>query len=819
MRLALRSLRRNPGFCATAILTLALGIGTNASIFNLLHAVILRSLPVPDAEQLRLFSVIRDNEADKSIFSYPLLHEMQDAARGQTFLAGFSAISTMRTTGGNGELESISTQLVTGNFFDALGVKAQAGHLLSASDDTVTSAYPAVLSGAFWAKHFGGAASAVGRFITVNDTPIRIVGIAPDSFFGVSPGDRPDVWLPISAQHDLRYHSNVWNSNGDANKPFMTQREIRWLSVIARIPSPAMMGGTAAMINQIFARDMQREAKGRNDYAEIRSLLSMRVQLDVGDKGLARLRHQFSTPLTVLMCAAGFVLLIAAVNLAALALARVVSRRKEIAVLRSIGATTGRIISQIMAEVLVLSLTGAAISVPVALGASQLLVRWASPSESMALDVGISTSMLLFVGCATVIAGLALGLIPALKAISFPLADAMKTQASSLKGMRLPWGRTLITIQITFSFVLLTGAILFVRTFINYMSLNLGFTPEYILSVRVDPLSAHYKKDELNSVYHQILESLKAVPGIASASFATSELAVGPWWISGIRIEDHPAAQQSINEVYVNPSYFSTVGMRLVAGRSFDSHDTALEPILAVINQAAARKYFPGESPLGKRFGYGHRDFEVIGVVADARVKNVHEDVEPMGFYSLEQSTQYVSSLEIRAQSSPSQIQQSVRSAIRQTAPGLPVMRIRMVTEFLAGNLSREKLMARLASAFALLALSLACVGVYGVHAYAITRRTAEIGLRLALGADSRQVRWMVLREALTVILIGIGIGIPVSIAFTRLVKSLLYGLSASDPLSFVLATVTLVAVGLTAAFVPALRASRVDPNVALRNE
>ena len=819
MRFALRSLRRNPGFTATAILTLALGIGANAAIFNLLHAVILRSLPVRDAEQLRLFSVIRDGEAGESIFSYPVLRQMQTAAGDHASLAGFSAISTMESVGANGDPEPIRTQLVTGNFFDMLGVKARAGRLLSAADDSTTGAYPAVLSGAFWSKHFGSDQSALGRFITVNDTPVKIVGVAPDRFFGVSPGDRPGVWLPASAQHDVRYNTNVWNSNGNASKPFLTQPEIRWLSIISRIPNPAMVGRTAAIVNQIFARDMQREAKGWSDLVEIRSLKRMRIRLNAGDKGLADLRNRFSAPLTVLMCAAGLVLLIACVNLASLALARVASRRKEIAVRRSIGATTGRIAGQLIAEVLVLSIAGGTIGMPVALGASRLLVAWASPGEPMPLDVGSSPSMLLFGGCAAVMTGLALGLLPVLEAVNVPLAEAMKAQASSLKGMRLPWGRTLIAIQVTFSFVLLTAAVLFVRTFINYMDLSLGFTPEHLLSVGVDPLGGHYKTEQLNSVYHQVLDSLSVVPGVQSASFASSEPAVGPRHISGIRIKDHPAANQSIQETYVTPSYFSTMGMRLVAGRFFDAHDTAPKPILAVINQSAARKYFPEEGPLGRRFGPGDDNFEVIGVVADARVNNVHEDVDPMAFYSLEQSPEYANCIEIRARGSASQIEQSVRAAIHQTAPGLPVMRIRLVTELLASNLLREKLVARLASAFALLALGLACLGVYGVLSYAITRRTSEIGIRLALGAETGQVRWMVLREALAVILAGLSIGIPIAMAATRLVQGLLYGLSATDPISLAAGALTLFTIGLAAAFIPAWRASRVDPNVALRYE
>jgi len=819
VRFALRSLRHNPGFAATAILTLALGIGANAAIFNLLHAVILRSLPVPDAEQLRLFSVLRDGEVSNSTFSYPVLREMQSALGGQAAAAGFSAIPTMRTVGANGDLKTIGTQLVSGNFFDVLRVKPQVGRMLTAADDNVGGDYPAVLSGGFWAKRFGSDAAAIGRSMVVNDVPVRIIGVAPNGFFGVSPGTMPDIWLPVAAQHDLRYNSNVWNSNGNSERSFLTQPEIRWLSIVSRVANGALAGQTTAVVNQIQRRDMEREVKGWQDPVEIRSLLATRIRLDAGDKGLASLRRQFSAPLTVLMCAAGLVLLIACVNLASLALARVVSRRKEVAVRRSIGATTGRIIGHFVAEVVVLSIAGGAIAIPVALGASQLLVRWASVGETMPLDVGMSLSTLLFVGCAAVVAGLIFGLLPALEAVNFPLADAMKAQASAIRGMRLPWGRTLIAIQIAFSFILLSAAVLFVRTFVNYMNLDLGYAPEHLLSVRIDPRGAHYKVEELTAVYRQILERLKEIPGVQSASFATSETAVGPWRSSGINVKDHPAPNQRIQETYVNSSYFSTVGMRLMAGRLFDAHDGGTKPIWAVINQSAAKEFFPGTSPLGREFEYGHFVFQVIGVVADARIGDVHERVEPMAFYSLEQIPEYAVSVEIRAQGLPSQIEASVRAALRRAAPGLPVMRIETVSEFLAGNLLRERLVARIASVFAVLALALACLGVYGILAYAIARRTAEIGIRLALGAEAGQVRWMVLREAFAVELIGLGAGIPAAIAATRLVKGLLFGLSPNDPVSLAGGAIVLVVMGIAAAFIPAWRASRINPNVALRYE
>jgi predicted permease len=387
--------------------------------------------------------------------------------------------------------------------------------------------------------------------------------------------------------------------------------------------------------------------------------------------------------------------------------------------------------------------------------------------------------------------------------------------------MRLPWGRTLIVIQVTFSFVLLTGAVLFVRTFMNYASINLGFAPEHVLSIQVDPLGAHYSTEQLLPTYHRILARVKEIPGVQSASFAECALAVGCQSVSGFQLQGHPNGDQNIQSNNVSPEYFSTVGMRLLTGRFFDQHDLAKKPILAVINATAARELFRGMNPLGQHFGNGGDKgmFEVVGVIADARVNDLHEKARPMAYYSLEQNPDYVGALEVRALGDPTIVEQSVRSAIQETASTLPVTKVRLLTEHVASNLLREKLVARLASAFAVLALGLACLGVYGVLSYSITRRTSEIGIRLALGAETGSVRWMVLREALSVILIGLALGVPVAIGVTRLVRGLLYGLSAGDPASLGLGASALLAIGFTAAFIPAWRASRVDPNIALRYE
>ncbi len=504
VRYALRSLRRNPGFAATVLLTLGAGIGTNAAIFNLLHAILLQSLPVPDAQQLRLLSVVKNGKDDEPILSYPVLVAMQQEVGNKAGLAGYSSIAPLRCGLGQHESEQASVQLVTGDFFRVLGVRSQAGRLLAAEDDSASGMYAAVISGAYWSRRFGRDAGVIGRAVTLNDTPVTIVGISTDSFFGISPGSRPDYWLSVSAQQAPRYQRNFWNSNGNSEKPFMKQPQIRWLSIVARIQDRRTEAGITAALNQVQKRDMQREVKGWNDPIEIRVLLNSRVRLDDGEKDVSDLRKQFAAPLLVLMCAAVLVLLIACVNLASLSSARVAARRREIAVRYSLGASRATVMAHFAAETLLLSFAGGVLAVPVALGATKVLLRRASSRIPLPLNVGMDVPVLLFTGLSALVAGAVFGLAPALQSLNISLSEAMKAQASAIKGMGLPWGRTLIAVEMAFSFILLTGAVLFVRTFLNYADLALGYEPEHVLTALVDPVGAHLTRDQLLPIYHRI---------------------------------------------------------------------------------------------------------------------------------------------------------------------------------------------------------------------------------------------------------------------------------------------------------------------------
>jgi predicted permease len=819
LRFAIRSLRRNPGFALTVVMTLALGIGANGGIFNLLYAVVVRALPVPNAEQLRIVRPVVDGDSGEPIFSYPVFTEMLRTVGAKASLAGYSSV--MRAgVGGQEAGQQAAVQLVTGTFFQTLGVSAELGRLLNPSDDLTTGDYHAVLSDRYWSSNFGRDVSVIGHRATLNGAAVVIVGVAAPGFFGIEPGRLPDYWLPVSSQRDVRYLMNFWDSNGDSSKPFLLQLQIRWLGLVTRIPDLASEPYVLTALNQVFGRDMQREAKQQDPSARAR-LLRIRVTLYEGAKGLGGLRQRFAEPLQVLMCAVGLVLFIASVNLASLALARVVARNKEIAIRCSVGAGRGRILSHLTAETAVLTVSGAFLSIPIALAGSRVLLRWASTGNPVPLDVSFGLPLLVFIMGAAMTVGLIFGLLPVVQALGISLASTLKANASSLKGIRMPWGRTLIAAQVTFSFVLLAGAVLFVRTLMNYSQIGLGYAPQQVLSVRIDPLGARYETKQLRALYHRLLDRVGSIPGVQSVAIGTCELAEGCQRIDGIQIPGGPRGEMDIQENNVSPGYFQTLGMGLIEGRAFDWNDRGAAPILAVVNKTAARQYFGGTKAIGQYYGSGgdNRRYQIIGVISDARVNNVHEPAKPMAYYSLIQDPTFASSLEVLTRSDPAAIASSIRAGIRSVDPNLPVTDVLPLTRIVDDNLLRERLLARLASVFAVLALALACLGVYGVLSYSIARRTPEIGIRLALGAEPESVRWMILREALLVIAGGLVAGVPASIALIQIVQKLLFGLTPADPASLTLSVVGLLAAGTAAALVPAWRASRLDPIIALRYE
>jgi predicted permease len=825
MRYAARSLWRSPVYSATIILTLALGIGANAAIFNLLHAVILRSLPVPNPQQLRLISVskLKNGEYDDPIFSVPVLQQMQIAASGRAQISGFSSIADGLASIEGREPETVGYQLVSTNFFQTLTINVSYGRFFTASEERGAVPYPAVISDAFWAKRFGRSHSVLGTQAVLNNTPVVIVGVAPAEFFGVEPGKQPNLWLPVYAQFDLRYRGNTWDSNGNSNAPFFEQPQIRWLKLIVREEPGTMDAVLASLLTPVFAADMRREATGWDPEGG-KNFLNAHLVFSPGGKGLDQLRSHFADPLIVLMCAAAMVLLVACANIASLAIARSASRQKEIGIRCSLGAGRGRIIRQYLAETFILASLGGTLSVPMAIGASQLLLRWASRKNVIPLDVTLSTPILLFVLLVSFSLGCIFGVLPAFHALRSSLASILRSQASSIAGTRLPFGRVLITAQVVLSFLLLTGAGLFTKSLMNYGKLVLGFVPDQVLSVTINPLTARFTPEQLPALYQRVLDELQRTPGVVSASLSNAPLAGNTRHTSSVNVTGHPSNPgENLRMMFasVSPGYFDTVGMRLLAGRPLLPTDTPNAPLVAVINESAARRYFPDGRVIGGRFDTGNkaRAYQIVGLVADARSVNIHDAPEPMAYTSMHQGVPYASTVEVRTNAGSTSIEPFLRAAIHRADSKLPITEVNAVRTILSSQLNTERLIARLAISFAALALLLACLGIYGVLAYSTVRRTSEIGLRLALGAGRFDVQALFLREILLLIIIGAVISIPLTLMVTRLVRGLLFHLEPNDPFVLVIGGLLLALAGALAAFLPAWRASRVDPMVALRYE
>lgn len=821
LRYAWRTLRRSPGFTITAVLTLALGLGANAAIFNLLYTVLLKGLPVPAAEELQIVGI--DNADNESIFSYPCFRDMQKAAEAHVSIAAYSSNQKKQTYLGRSEPEMLEVQLVSGSFFPTLRVKAELGRTLTEQDEGVEPHRSGVISYSLWTSRFGKDPGVLGREIMVQTVPVTIVGVAARSFHGIGQSAEPGLWAPLSLQQEMKYRRNFFSLNGDDGKSFLPQREIQWLGLMARVPLSVSASAVQGALNSNYHADLNYLAKLIPDPRERRDFVVKNVVLQPGGKGLGDVRKSFSKPLISLMAAVALVLLIACANIASLSLARSTAREKELALRASIGASRTRIVRQLLTENLVISFIGGAVSIPIAYVTFKGLLRWASKGPNLVLaDLGMGWPLIGFTFTMALITGLLFGLIPALSATSVPIAETLKAQARTVVQSRLPWGRTLIASQVALTFVLLAGAGLFLRTLMNYTNFDMGFRPAQVLSISIDTLSAGYSEQQLGPLYQRIKQEVEMLPGVDSVAFGACGVAENCQGISRITLFTNGNQRQRLQENTVSPGYFQTIGIPLLQGRSFTEQDTQKTPLLAVINQTMARHYFPGKNPIGQRYGYGNdpddTKMEIIGVIGDAYVNDIHQPVKEMAYYSLRQQMSNVSTVEVRA--APTAIKtlgNQVRRSIRNVDPKLPVTKVTPLALRVSDNLSRERLLSHLAIAFSILALTLSCVGVYGVLSYQMTLRTTEVGIRLALGARPANVRWLVLREAFMVVLAGAIIGIPASLGTARLAESLLFGLSSADPLSLTAAFTILLFFALLAALLPAWRASRVDPMIALR--
>jgi predicted permease len=823
-------LAKSPGFTLVTVITLMLGIGANTAIFSLVDALLLKSLPVKEPDRLVLFGNNQSAgltngfpEGSTDLFSYPFFEEVRQRNEVFTDVAALLSMfwSVHGTVGGNGttgEPEQMNVQPVSGNYFGVLGVNAAIGRLLTDDDDRTNGAHPvAVVSHGWWERRLGGDPQAIGRTITIDQTAYTIIGVAPKEFFGTTVGQAPDVWVPLAMQPQLP--PAHWDGRSD--KLFQD------LNLIARLKNGTSAEQANAAVNLIFKQSWQ-EQNGPQPAAERAAAIERaRIELTPAGKGLSQLREQFSLSLKILMAVVGVVLLIGCANVANLLMARAATRQREFAIRLAVGAGRARLVRQLLTESILLAGLGGAAAVMLAWWGSSMLLWMASDSaDALPLDVTPNLRILGFALLASLLSAVIFGTAPALRAARVDPYSALKGgkgAAQATGQSRL--AKALIVAQVALSLLLLVGAGLFVRTLINLQSVPTGFNEQNVMLFRIDTATTGLKDAQFAPLLREVEDRVKGVPGVEADSFSFFIFNQGGWTSRLFSRELDPAevGNRIVRQNVVGVDYFTTMGIPLLAGRGFGPQDTDKSQRVAVVSETFAQRYFPNGSPLGKRFGTSGPNSgdqtEIIGVVKDARYIDLTESWQPMAYYVHGQRSQPLSNFVVRFKGPPESIVPQVRAAIQNVNRNLPIDEVVSLSDHIGRSLVQQKLIARLASFFGVLALLLACVGLYGVLSYAVTRRTGEIGIRIALGAPSGNVLWLVSREALALVFAGIVIGLLASLAATRTAASLLFALKPNDPLTLVLATLALAVVALVACYIPARRATRVDPMVALRYE
>ena len=822
---ALRWLRRSPAFAAAAVLSVALGVGANAAVFNLLNVVLLRSLPVADPRQLVVFGMSSAGDANPgTFFSYRMFQTFREQSRT---LTGTTASSGIRFSVQLDQQDdpAVTGQMVSGNYYAILGVPMALGRPILPADDAVPgSGAVAVLSYGYWQRRFGGDAHAIGRRIALNGVPCTIVGVSAPEFFGTHVGDAVDVTVPLSMQPQVMSEQGG-RIQGNGVFDF-------WLELIGRL-APGVSGAQAgAEVDGIFQRSLADEML-RQAGPKAALLGHPRIVLEPGGRGLSELRRRFARPLSVLMGAAALVLLIACANVANLLLARAAARRREIAVRVSLGASRARLVRQLLTESLLLALIGGAAGLIVAVWSSRTLAALLVEGSAGALAARPDGIVLTFTFAVTIATGLLFGIAPAFGSSQMDANAALKDGSASVTatGRRLGMGGALVAAQVAISVVLLVFAALFVRTLVNLRTLDLGLDQEHVLTLRLQPPGSNQKRlneARLRRVYGSLLERVRAVPGVRAASLAGSTPLAGDTLNPAIAVAGYvPRAGEDMHVrlMQIYPDYFASLGVPLLAGREFTAaDDSPRAPRLAVINETMARRFFGGSAAaIGRRFGLvlNGWDFQIAGVARDSRERALRDEVPPLAYATFAHTPtgRGQMTLVVRATADPRGLAATVRQLAREVEPAMVMLPVETLADRVQDATRQERLVALLSSLFGTVALTLAALGLYGVLAYAVARRRTEFGIRIALGETPGRLERAVLGESLLVAGAGMLAGIVAAFAVVRLVNRMLFGLAPLDPVSFGAAAALMLAVAAAAAWLPARHAARVDPIVALRRD
>ena len=829
IRYGIRILLKKPGFTAIAVLSLALGIGANTAIFSLLDAVLIKTLPVEQPQQLVLFGNGQDQGMTNSfpheswhLFSYPFYRQVQQ--RTDVFSGVASLLSMPWNVHGfvetGGEIEQMEVQLVSGSYFPVLGVNAGLGRVLTEADDQNPGGHPvAVVSYAWWQQRLGGNPAAVGKTITIDNIAYTIVGVAPRDFFGTTVGAAPDLYVPLAMEKQMP--PAHWDGRN--------AEDVQHLYIIGRLKPGVTEQQAQAAVNLLFTQSLQARAGSQPTALRLKQIQDANIQLTSVSRGLSTLRDQFSLSLRVLMGVVALVLLIASANVANLLLAHGAARSREFAIRLAVGAGRVRLVRQLFTESAILSLLGGIAGVALSWWGVRLLLLMASGGpEALPVDVTPNLRVLGFTIGVSALCAVVFGTAPALRALRVePNTSLRGGKTTAVSALRNPLGKTFVIAQVALSLLLLVGAGLFVRTLMNLERIPTGFKQENAMLFMIDTSATGFKPEDpkLPALLSEVEEKVKQVPGVQATSFAFFIFNQGVWSGSAYTGEDNiPEGQnRSLRNNIVGPDFFAAMGVPILQGRGFEPRDTKGSQKVAVVSEEMVRKFFPTGSPIGKRFGIKGRDsaedIEVIGVVKDARYGNLREPIRAMAFYPHAQVPDALGNFVVRFSGPASTIVPQVRQTIKQINPNLPIDDVVSLSDHIGRSLVQQKLVARLATFFGVLALLLACVGLYGVMSYGVARRTNEIGIRMALGARGRSVLWLVLREALVLVVIGLVVGLLASLAVTKTAASLLYELKPNDPVTIAFATLLLAFVAVVAGYLPARRAARVDPMVALREE
>ena len=836
IRYALRGFRKAPLFTGVAILSLAFGIGANTAIFTLLDQILLRMLPVKDPQQLTLLTMRGSHYGSNwggNAISYPMYKDFRD--NNQVFSGMFCRFPLSTSIGYGNRTERVDGELVSGSYFPVLGVKTVIGRSFTPEDDRVPGGHPLVmLSYSYWQSRFASDRSIVGKTLVINGRNMTCIGVVQPGFDGVELGEASKIFVPVMMKAQL-------TPNWDGLK----DRRMRWVNAFGRLKPGVTMAQAKASLQPFMHSMLEMEVKepafrNASDYTR-KQFLKCTIDTLPGSQGRSELRQQLSTPLWLLLGVTGAVLLMACANLANLLLARAAARQREFAIRLAIGASRVQIIRQLLLESLLLSGFGAAVGLAFAMIADRMLlgVYLADQASSLTLSTVPDLRILGFTIGVTLITTVLFGLIPAIQASRPDVYPTLKDEAGSVVGGgHVGMRKALVTSQVTLSLLLLIGAGLFLRTLSNLRDLGPGFSPERLISFKMDPSLNGYSDERTKHFYRELGDNLASIPGVQSIGLASVRILEGNEWDSSMTVEGYAARPDQNPEPYMNsigPNYFATLGVPILSGRDFTIKDVDRikhgpepddwVPTKIMINESFAKKYFSGRNPIGLHAGFGSdpgtkTDMEIIGVVRDTKYTSLRDEIPPQAFvpYLADRHAGGMT-VYIRTDLDGNQIMAAIRQKAQMLDANVPIYGMHSTDEQIDQSLRTERLVASLSSAFGVLATLLAVVGLYGVMAYAVARRTREIGIRIALGAIQGSIIWMVMKEVLVLLAIGVVIGLTAAMGLSHVVQSQLYGLQPHDPLTLVLSTVALAGVACLAGFLPALRASRIDPMRALRFE